>query len=150
LLALGVSAKKDNHACLGARLVIDLRTILAVGVGAAIGGIGRLLVTQLVVARAGAGAAPWATMFINVSGSFLIGIVIELASSRAGLPPMWRYFLATGILGGYTTFSTFSFEALSYWTGGLTLTALFYVVGSVLLGIAGAFAGILTARALAV
>jgi CrcB protein len=149
LLTLAVSTKKGNHARLGAFLMIDLRTILAVGVGAAIGGIGRLLVTQLVVARAGAGAAPWATMFINVSGSFLIGIVIELATSRAGLPPIWRYFLATGILGGYTTFSTFSFEALSYWTGGLTLTALFYVVGSVLLGIGAAFAGILTARAVA-
>jgi CrcB protein len=149
LRALGFSAKKDNHARVGAPLVIDFRTILAVGVGAAIGGIGRLLVTQLVVARAGAGAAPWATVFINISGSFLIGIVIELATSRSGLPPMWRYFLATGILGGYTTFSTFSFEALSFWTGGLALTALFYVVGSVLLGIVAAFAGILTARTLA-
>lgn len=129
--------------------VIDLRTILAVGFGAAIGGIGRLLVTQLVVSRAGAAAAPWATMFINVSGSFLIGIVIELATSRAGLPPVWRYFLATGILGGYTTFSTFSFETVSIWTGGVALTALFYVAGSVALGIAAAFAGILTARAFA-
>jgi fluoride exporter len=130
--------------------VIDFRTILAVGLGAGIGGIGRLLVTQLVVTRAGAAAAPWATLFINVSGSFLIGVVIELATSRAGLPPMWRYFLATGILGGYTTFSTFSFEALSFWTGGVMLTALFYVAGSIALGILAAFAGILTARALAI
>jgi fluoride exporter len=130
--------------------VIDFRTILAVGLGAGIGGIGRLLVTQLVVTRAGAAAAPWATLFMNVSGSFLIGIVIELATSRAGLPPMWRYFLATGILGGYTTFSTFSFEALSFWTGGVMLTALFYVAGSIALGILAAFAGILTARALAI
>jgi fluoride exporter len=103
-----------------------------------------------VVTRAGAAAAPWATLFINVSGSFLIGVVIELATSRAGLPPMWRYFLATGILGGYTTFSTFSFEALSFWTGGVMLTALFYVAGSIALGILAAFAGILTARALAI
>jgi fluoride exporter len=130
--------------------VIDFRTILAVGLGAGIGGIGRLLVTQFVVTRAGAAAAPWATLFINVSGSFLIGVVIELATSRAGLPPMWRYFLATGILGGYTTFSTFSFEALSFWTGGVMLTALFYVAGSIALGILAAFAGILTARALAI
>jgi fluoride exporter len=108
-----------------------------------------LLFTHLVVPPSFPFPAPWATMFINVSGSFLIGIVIELATSRAGLPPMWRYFLATGILGGYTTFSTFSFEALSYWTGGLTLTALFYVVGSVLLGIGAAFAGIQSVRALA-
>ena len=129
--------------------MIDSRVLLSVGLGAAIGGILRLLVTQLVVARAGAGFAPAATMFINVSGSFLIGIVIEMSQTRANFSPLWRYFLATGILGGYTTFSTFSFEALSLTTGGVGLTSLFYVIGSVGLGIAGAFGGIVTARALA-
>jgi CrcB protein len=119
---------------------------LAVGLGAALGGIARLWITNLVVARAGVTGAPYATMFINISGSFLIGIVIELARTRVGLPPMFRLFLATGILGGYTTFSTFSVEALAYWTGGLPLNALFYVFGSVLLGMLGAAAGILTAR----
>ena len=88
--------------------MIDVRVIAAVGVGAALGGIFRLLVTQLVVARAGAGFGFYATLFINVSGSFLIGIVIEMAQTRANVSPLWRYFIATGILGGYTTFSTFS------------------------------------------
>ena len=129
--------------------MIDLRVIAAVGIGAALGGILRLLVTQLVVARAGAGAGFYATMFINVSGSFLIGVVIELAQTRAGFSPLWRYFFATGILGGYTTFSTFSFEALSLASGGFALTSAFYVVGSVALGVAGAFGGAVTARALA-
>ncbi|MGA2392941.1 MAG: fluoride efflux transporter CrcB [Candidatus Lustribacter sp.] len=119
---------------------------LAVGLGAALGGIARLWITNLVVMRAGVTGAPYATMFINISGSFLIGIVIELARTRAGLPPMFRLFLATGILGGYTTFSTFSVEALAYWTGGLPLNAVFYVGVSVVLGMAGAAAGILTAR----
>jgi CrcB protein len=128
---------------------MDLRVICAVGVGAALGGIFRLLVTQFVVARAGVGYGFYATMFINISGSFLIGIVIEMAQTRANLSPLWRYFLATGILGGYTTFSTFSFEALSIATGGLGLTAIMYVVGSVVLGIGGAYGGIVTARALA-
>jgi CrcB protein len=129
--------------------VIDLRVIAAVGIGAALGGIFRLLITQLVVARAGAGYGFYATLFINVSGSFLIGVVIEMAQSRANVSPLWRYFLATGVLGGYTTFSTFSFEALSLWTGGFALTSIMYVVGSVFLGIAGAYGGIVTARALA-
>jgi CrcB protein len=129
--------------------VIDWRTLLVVGVGAALGGILRLLVTQLVVARAGAGYAQYATMFINVSGSFLIGVVIQIAQTRTELSPLWRYFLATGILGGYTTFSTFSFEALTLATGGFALSAAFYAVGSVVLGIAAAFLGITTARALA-
>jgi fluoride exporter len=129
--------------------LIDLKVIAAVGLGAALGGIFRLLVTQLVVARAGAGYGFYATMFINISGSFLIGIVIEMSQTRANISPLWRYFLATGILGGYTTFSTFSFEALTLATGGFGLTALFYVAGSFVLGIAGAFGGIVTARALA-
>ena len=129
--------------------MIDLRVIAAVGIGAAFGGILRLLVTQLVVARAGAGFGFYATLFINVSGSFLIGVVIEMAQTRANVSPLWRYFLATGILGGYTTFSTFSFEALSLATGGFAITSVMYVVGSVVLGIAGAYGGIVTARALA-
>ena len=93
--------------------MIDMRVIAAVGLGAALGGIFRLLVTQLVVARAGAGYGFYATLFINVSGSFLIGVVIEMAQTRANVSP------------------------------------LFYVAGSVVLGIAGAFGGIVTARALA-
>jgi fluoride exporter len=129
--------------------VIDLRVIAAVGIGAAVGGILRLLVTQFVVARAGAGFGFYATLFINVSGSFLIGVVIEMAQTRANVSPLWRYFLATGVLGGYTTFSTFSYEAFDLATNGFALTSLLYVAGSVLLGIVAAFGGIVSARALA-
>jgi fluoride exporter len=129
--------------------MIDLRAVVAVGLGAAIGGIGRMLLTQFVVARGGISTAPYATMFVNVSGSFLIGVVIELVQSRSGIPPIWRYFLATGILGGYTTFSTFSYEALAFWTGGTPVMAGLYVVGTVVLGVAAAVAGILAARAFA-
>ena len=129
--------------------MIDWRAVLAVAAGAAIGGVVRMLVTQAVVARAGAGFGWYATAFINVSGSFLIGVVIETAQTRAGAGPLWRAFLATGVLGGYTTFSTFSYEAFSLFGGGFGLTAIAYVAGSVALGIAGAFGGVATARALA-
>ena len=128
--------------------MIDGRVLLAVGGGAALGGILRLLVTQLVVARFGAGFGQYATMFINVSGSFLIGVVIELAQTRTGFPPLWRFFLATGILGGYTTFSTFSYEAYVLAADGLYASATFYVVASVALGIAGAIGGIVLVRSL--
>jgi CrcB protein len=87
-------------------------------------------------------------MFINVSGSFLIGVVIELAQTRTGFPPLWRFFLATGILGGYTTFSTFSYEAYLLAADGLYASATFYVVASVALGIAGAIGGIALVRSL--
>jgi CrcB protein len=129
--------------------MIDVKVLAAVGLGAALGGILRLLVTQAVVARAGAGYAFYATLFINVSGSFLIGVVIEMAQTRANVSPLWRYFVATGILGGYTTFSTFSYEALGLAASGFGITSLLYVLGSVGLGIAGAYGGIVSARALA-
>ena len=129
--------------------MFDFRLTLVVGLGAALGGMARLLITQLVISRAGGSFAPWATMLINVSGSFLIGLVVESATVRAGFPPIWRSFLATGILGGYTTFSTFSIEALSLGIGGSALLSTGYVVGSVALGIVSAFGGIVTARAIA-
>ena len=80
-----------------------------------------------------------------VSIAIVIGIGARPDRAAAGV----RLFFATGILGGYTTFSTFSLEALSYWTSGLPLNALVYVGVSLALGIAGAAAGILTARAFA-
>jgi CrcB protein len=128
---------------------MDVRLFLVVGVGAAIGGMLRLFVTQAVVARVGAGYGQYATLFINVSGSFLIGIVFELSQTRADFHPLLRYFLATGILGGYTTFSTFSLEAITIASGGMMWSSAGYVVGSVVLGIGGAMLGIVSARALA-
>ncbi len=128
--------------------MIDVRLLLVVGVGAGIGGIMRLLVTQLVVARWGAGYGHIATLLINVSGSFLIGVVIELAQTRADFHPLWRSFFATGILGGYTTFSTFSLEAFTLAQEGMLWTAAGYVAGSVALGIGGAVLGIAAVRML--
>ena len=129
--------------------MIDLRLLLVVGVGAGIGGILRLLVTQLVVARWGAGYGHVATLLINVTGSFLIGVVIELTQTRADFHPLWRAFFATGVLGGYTTFSTFSLEALTLAQEGMVWTAAGYLVGSVALGIGGAILGIASVRLLA-
>jgi CrcB protein len=126
--------------------MLDLRVIFVVAGGAAIGGVLRLLITQFVVGRFGVACAFYATLFINVSGSFLIGVVIENSQLRSGIDPLWRYFLATGILGGYTTFSTFSYEALMLGTGASPLVGIGYVVASVLFGIVGTFLGISTAR----
>jgi len=126
--------------------VFDPRAIFAVGSGAAIGGILRYLVGAAVIARAGAAAAPVATLAINVSGSFFIGVVLGITRERGDLSPLWRLFLATGILGGYTTFSTFSFEALGLGTSGALPAATAYCVASVVLGIAAAYAGLVLAR----
>jgi CrcB protein len=127
---------------------MDVRVFLTVGFGGALGAMLRLFVTQSVVSRVGAGYVQYATLFINVSGSFLIGVILGLAQTRTDFPPLWRYFIATGILGGYTTFSTFSFETFTLASGGLMWSAAGYVVGSVVLGIGGAILGVISGRLL--
>lgn len=87
---------------------------------------------------------PWSTFLINVSGSFLIGMVVRLNLGGA-LSPEARLFLAVGVLGGYTTFSSFSYETLTLVQQGEWLKALLYALGSVVLG----FAAVLLAYRLA-
>jgi fluoride exporter len=92
-------------------------------------------------------AFPYATAFENVSGSLVMGLIAGYFALRTpGLSQHWQLFLTTGILGGYTTFSAFSLDAvLLYERGALGLAAL-YVLASVVLSIAGLFAGLALAR----
>jgi CrcB protein len=92
-------------------------------------------------------AFPYATLFENVSGSLVMGLLAGYFAFRSGdVSQQWRLFLTTGILGGYTTFSTFSLDtALLYERGELGLAA-FYVAGSVALSIGGLFAGLALVR----
>ena len=116
---------------------------LLVFLGAGLGGLMRHGV-NLVAARSGA-SFPWGTMTINVSGSILMGLVAGWFAARGdGMPT--RLFIATGVLGGYTTFSTFSLEAMMLIERGEIVSALAYILGSVLLGIAGLFLGLLLMR----
>ncbi len=125
--------------------MIDWRAVVAVAIGAAIGGVLRYVVGQLFLQRFGPGF-PYGTLFINVSGSFLIGIVAQLALTRAfGMTPLVRLLLATGILGGYTTFSAFSLDALTLLESG-AMPALVYTVASVVLGFGGAALGVVLTR----
>ena len=90
---------------------------------------------------------PLGTLFINISGSFLIGVVIQLEVTRAlGITPLIRLLLATGILGGYTTFSAFSYEALGLLERNELGLALLYAGGSVFLGVAACYAGVAVVR----
>ena len=114
------------------------------------GGIGAALrhwVNRIALALYGADY-PWGTLFINVSGSLLMGVVVELATLRTGLPAHLRLFIATGILGGYTTFSTFSLETGMLHARGDTAMAIAYALGSLVLGVAAFFAGMHGVRAL--
>jgi CrcB protein len=89
---------------------------------------------------------PYATMIENVSGSLVMGLLAGYFAFRGGLSQHWQLFLTTGILGGYTTFSSFSLDAaLLYERGELGLAAL-YVLASVALSIFGLFAGLWIVR----
>ncbi|HEY1472631.1 MAG TPA: fluoride efflux transporter CrcB [Pseudolabrys sp.] len=91
-------------------------------------------------------AFPYATLFENASGSIVMGVLVALLAFRGGIPQHWQLFLTTGILGGYTTFSTFSLDtALLYERGELGLAAA-YVLLSVALSIGGLFAGLVLVR----
>jgi CrcB protein len=117
----------------------------AVAVGGAAGSVFRFLVGTWFLQRVGPGF-PWGTFAVNMSGAFLIGIVMELAQGRMGLNPYARLFLATGILGGYTTFSAFAYETYALGRDGLAAQGLLYGVGSVIAGVAAAWLGIVLAR----
>jgi CrcB protein len=91
---------------------------------------------------------PLGTLFINVTGSILMGVVAALFAFKLSLPPALRLFIATGILGGYTTFSTFSLETALLMERGQAGAALAYAAGSLLLGVGGLFAGMWAVRAL--
>jgi len=91
-------------------------------------------------------AFPYATLFENVTGSLVMGLLAGWFAFKGDLPQGWRLFLTTGMLGGYTTFSAFSLDtALLYERGEFALAAL-YVLASVALSIGGLFAGLALVR----
>jgi CrcB protein len=122
-----------------------LAAFLAVGTGGAIGSMLRYAVTLLMVERLGPGF-PWHTALINVVGSFLIGVIAVYAQSSIGISPLFGAFAMVGILGGFTTFSTFSFDTLTLVSDGAASLALAYCAGSVVLGLLAAAGGMAISR----
>ena len=119
---------------------------LLVFVGGGLGSVARLAVGRASLALLGP-AFPWGTLAVNVAGSLAIGLAIGLLNAfAAGLPT--RLFLVTGFLGGFTTFSAFSLDALTLWQRGDVPAALAYVAASVMLSLVAVAAGFQLARAL--
>jgi CrcB protein len=132
------------------RRVVKMRSylpILAVSLGGILGANARYVVSVYVAERLGM-AFPYGTFLINVSGSLVIGFFLTLATERFTIDPVWRLFFATGFLGAYTTFSTYTFEAAQLIRDGALGVALLYLFGSVLAGMLGVFAGIVAAERL--
>lgn len=122
-------------------------TYLLVFVGGGLGTMLRHLVNTLSAKLFGT-AFPYHTFFINVSGSFVMGLIAGYFAFKAGSPQSFRLFLMTGILGGYTTFSAFSLDAALLYERGEFGLAAAYVAGSVALSIAGLFGGLALVRSL--
>ncbi|MDQ6671711.1 MAG: fluoride efflux transporter CrcB [Chloroflexota bacterium] len=118
---------------------------VAVTVGAMLGANLRFLVGLWAAERWGA-EFPYGTLLINVSGSFAIGVIVSLLGERAGVSPLWRLLFATGFLGGYTTFSAYTWEALSLAEQGAWLRAGAYVIGNNVLGFVGVWLGAMIGR----
>src|ERR1700690_1170636 len=120
---------------------------LLVFVGGGLGSTLRYLV-NIVCPRLFGTAFPYQTFIINITGSTVMGLIAGYFAFKGDASQSWRLFLMTGILGGYTTFSAFSLDtAVLYERGDLGL-ALFYVLGSGGLSIAGRFAGLALIRGL--
>jgi CrcB protein len=121
-----------------------MKYLLIVFCGGA-GSLARYLAGTAVTARYGS-RFPWGTLAVNVTGSFLIGLIMTLLTEKVAVSPNWRFALVVGFLGGYTTFSSFEWETYAavreggFWIGALN------VMGSVILGYAAVWLGSMLAR----
>ena len=118
---------------------------LLVALGAAAGGLARYIIGAAIMQRFG-GRFPLGTLTINVTGCFLIGVLMTMITERGTLSSKWQPLLVIGVLGGYTTFSSFGWETYRSIREGNALMGLLYVLLSVGLGYIAVWCGALLAR----
>jgi CrcB protein len=124
-----------------------VRTFWAVAFGAALGGVARYYLASAIQQRVGP-TFPWGTLVINVSGSLLLGVLMRYALATPSVSAELRVFLTTGFCGGYTTFSTYSYETATLLEDGQYGRAGTYALASVVLALVATFAGFVLAREL--
>jgi fluoride exporter len=125
---------------------VNLTAILAVAGGGALGSVARYLLAIYAGRWLGA-AFPWGTLFINVTGSFLIGAFAEAMALRWHTGMALRVFLVVGICGGYTTFSTFSLDFVTLANRGEMVSAMSYAAASIVLSILALYLAMYIMRA---
>jgi len=123
-----------------------MKLVIAIGAGSFIGGVCRYLLSQFIQARF-LSTFPFGTLSVNIVGCFAIGLVFAL-SDRGNLAQEWRLIIATGVLGGFTTFSAFSNETFGMLRDGQYWYAMLYVAASILFGILATFIGYSTIKLL--
>lgn len=119
--------------------------ILWIGIGGFLGANARFWLGSWISRWAGT-SFPWATGIVNLSGALVIGIIATIFADRAIDNESLRLFLIVGILGGYTTFSSYTYEAVSLIQQDRWLATIGYLVGSNVLGILACIAGVMIAR----
>lgn len=124
---------------------MSLKLLLAVGAGGALGAMARYLVSTMVGVWAGDGF-PWGTFTVNVVGSLLLGALVEFMISDGATNEATRAFLVVGVLGAFTTFSTFSLDIHGLLARDQWLSATLYVAGSVITGFGALLAGMAMTR----
>jgi CrcB protein len=122
-----------------------VRTFWAIAIGAAVGGVSRYYLSAAIQHRVGS-TFPWGTLVINVTGSVVLGFLMRYALSTPGVSVETRALLTTGFCGGYTTFSTYSYETATLIEDGQLGRAGTYALASVLVALAGTFGGFALAR----
>jgi CrcB protein len=125
----------------------DATAVGAVAVGGAIGAVSRYAVSLALPTSAG--AFPWATFIVNLSGSAVLGFVLAVLVERFPGRRVTRAFLGTGIIGGYTTFSTYAVESVQLWRAGHAGLGVTYAVASVAAGALVCLGGIVVGRLVA-
>ena len=123
---------------------MPITVLVAIALGGAAGSLARYAVAATV--QQPSMQFPWGIFVVNVSGGFLMGIIVELSALKLSMSPELRAFLTVGVLGGYTTFSTFSLDSVLLIERGAYLSAAAYVVGSAVLSILALFAGLWIVR----
>lgn len=124
-----------------------MTAVLLVGLGGALGSVARYGVNVWSVRLFGSGM-PWGTFLVNVAGGLAMGLIAALFALKAEAPQELKLFLMTGVLGGFTTFSAFSLDAVTLWERGEPAMAAAYVAASVGVSIAALAGGLALGRAL--
>ena len=122
-----------------------LRQIILVAVGGAVGSVARHLVSVASLRLFGPGF-PYGTLIVNLVGAFVMGVFIEILARRFGGSTDLRLLIATGVLGGFTTFSSFALDTAVLWERGELVSSFVYVAVTLILGLAALFLGLGLAR----
>lgn len=122
-----------------------MKPILLIAIGGAAGSVARYLLSVFIMKQV-AMVFPLGTLLVNLSGCFLIGVIYGLSSRYAWMTEEWRLLLVTGICGGYTTFSSFSYESIALIREGDYAHFFGYVLASVILGLLATAGGFLLTR----